>query len=272
MELPEDVGQIPVYNAEDLVLAQEALKLFDQTLVLLVIATPLLLIGAIWLSTNRRATILQLSIGSALLLVVVRRVVLRFQEAIVAIPPSPEGRAAAEVVTDQLRSGLFDLTAALIVVGLIIAVVALLTGPYGWAVALRRGVASVGHAVWDAGGRMTTADTAGAALWIAAHRQALQIGGALLIVAVLLLVDLSWLWFWILLALLAGWELALWRLADHPTPPGRLRQSLAATDGRHPETTPRPHVPAQPGCSPARSPSAHGGPVEGVGGRRVLRP
>lgn len=230
VELPEDVGQIPVYNAEELILAQQALQLFDQTLVLLVIVTPVLLIAAIWLSTNRRATILQLSIGSVLLLVVVRRVVLRFQEAIVAMPPRPEGRTAAEVVTDQLRGGLFDLTATLVVVGLVIAVLALLTGPYGWAVALRRGVASVGRAVWDAGGRMTAVDTAGAASWVVAHRQALQIGGALLVVAVLLVANVSWLWFWILLALLAGWELALWRLTDDPTSPGASTPVAAGHD------------------------------------------
>jgi hypothetical protein len=220
VDLPENIGQIPVYSSDELIVAQQALRVFDQTLTLLVIATPLLLVGAIWASTNRRATILQLSIGSALLLVVVRRVVLRFQDAIVAMPPQPDGRAAARAVTDQVGTGLFDLTAMLIVVALAIVVIALVTGPYRWAVALRGGVSSVSRAIWDAGARVTAGtDTSGAIGWVAAHRQALQIGGAVLVIAVLLLVDVSWVWFWALVAVLVCWELALWRLADDSRPP-----------------------------------------------------
>jgi hypothetical protein len=64
IELPPDIGQIEVYNADELVAAQQALRVFDQALVLLVIATPLLLGAAIWLSRNRRRTILQLAVGS----------------------------------------------------------------------------------------------------------------------------------------------------------------------------------------------------------------
>ena len=213
IELPENIGQIPVYGADELVVAQQALRLFDQTLVLLVIATPVLLVAAIWLSRNRRGTILQLTVGTVLLLVLVHRVVLRFQETIVAIPPRPEGQAAAQAVTDQLRGGLFDLTAAVIAVGLAIIVIALLTGPFRWAVALRRGVAHLGRSVWDAGGRLAPGpDTGGGVGWIAEHRQALQVGGALLVVAVLLIFDVSWGWFLAIIALLVCWELILWRL------------------------------------------------------------
>jgi hypothetical protein len=220
VDLPDDIGQIPVYSADELVVAQQALQVFDRTLLLLLIATPLLLVGAIWASTNRRATVLQLAIGSALLLVVVRRVVLRFQDAIVAMPPQPQGRAAAQAVTEQLSVGLFDLTAVLIVAALTISAIALVTGPYGWAVALRSGVSSMSRAIWDAGARVATGgDTGGMTTWVTAHRQALQIGGAVLVIVVLLLANVSWVWFWVLLALLACWEVALWRLPDDARPP-----------------------------------------------------
>lgn len=213
VELPEDVGEIPVYDVDQLIVAQQALLVFDRTLWLLVIATPLLLVAAVWLSRNRRATILQLSIGSVLLLVVVRRVVLRFQDAIVAMPPRPEGRAAAQAVTDQLRDTLFDATGIVIIVGLVVVVLALVTGPFRWAVALRRGIAGLGRGVWDATGRVTAgADADGVVRWVGEHRQALQIGGALLVIAVLLLVNVSWVWFLAIVTLLALWELALWRL------------------------------------------------------------
>ncbi|HSJ43154.1 MAG TPA: hypothetical protein VK923_00540 [Euzebyales bacterium] len=226
VELPPDIGQIPVYGADELIVAQQALRVFDQAFVLVMIATPLLLIAAVWLSQNRRRTILQLAIGSVLLLVLVRRVVLRFEETIVAMPPRPEGQAAAEVVTDQLRGGLFELTAAIILIALAIVLIALLTGPYRWAVALRRGVGSVGRSVWSAGGRLATAaDGQGVTQGTIEHRQALQIGGALVIIAVLLFVNVPWGWFLTLVVLLALWELALWRLggggtdSDAPTTP-----------------------------------------------------
>jgi len=213
IELPENIGQIPVYDADELVVAQQALRLFDQTLVLLVVATPLLLVAAIWLSRNRRGTILQLTVGTVLLLVLVRRVVLRFQETIVAMPPRPEGQAAAQAVTDQVRGGLFDLTAAVIVIGLAILLIALLTGPYRWAVALRRGAANVGRSVWNAGGRLSTEpDSRGILRWTAEHRPTLQVGGVLVVVAILLVFEVSWGWFLAILALLVCWELTLWRL------------------------------------------------------------
>jgi hypothetical protein len=215
VQLPEDIGQIPVYSSDELVLAQQALRVFDRTLVLLVVATPVLIIAALWLSHMRRRTIVQLTIGSVLLLVLVRRVVLRFQESIVAMPPRAEGQAAAQAVTDQLRAGLFDATAAVIIVALAVLLIALVTGPYRWAVALRGGVTHLGRVVWDASGRLTAAgggDQDGVVVWMTEHRQALQVGGALLVVVVLLAVDVSWGWFIAIIALLALWELALWRL------------------------------------------------------------
>lgn len=220
VELPPDVGEITVYDAEQLIVAQQALRVFDQALVVLVIAAPLLFTAAVWLSRNRRATILQLAVGSVLLLVLVRRVVLRFEETIVAMPPRPEGQAAARAVTEQLRGGLFEVTAVVIAVALVILVVALLTGPYSWAVALRRGVARLGRGVWNAGGRMTTAaDTRDVVGWVAERRQALQIGGALMVAVVLLVSNVSWGWFLALVVVLGIWELALWRLGGG-SPPG----------------------------------------------------
>lgn len=218
VELPEDVGQIPVYDAEELVVAQQALRLFDQTLVALLIATPLLFIAALWLSTNRRTTLLQLSVGTVLLLVLVRRVVLRVLEDVVALPPLPAGRAATQVIVDRLSGGLFGLTAAVIAVGLGILVLALITGPYRWAVALRAGVGQLGRAVADAGARVSEgADVGGIVGWATERRDALRVGGVLLVVALLLLFEVPWGVFIAIVVLLAGWELLLWRLGASDT-------------------------------------------------------
>lgn len=213
IELPEDVGQIPVYDADELIAAQQALRVFDQALVLLVIATPLLLVAAVWLSRNRRRTIIELTVGTVLLLVLVRRVVLRFQETVVALPPQPQGQAAARTVTEQLRGGLFDATGMVIAVAVVVLAIALVTGPHPWAVALRRGVAHLGHSVWTTGGRLGSgADADGAVDWMTQHRQALQVGGVALVAGLLLVTDIPWGWFLAVIVLLACWELILWRL------------------------------------------------------------
>lgn len=126
----------------------------------LLIATPVLRVAVVWLSNNRRGTIVQLSIGTVLLLVIVRRVVLPFEEAIVAMSPRPEGQEAARAVTEQLRGGLFEATATVIIVALAVLAIALLMGPYRWAVALRKGVVQLGSSVWDAGGRLASGSEA----------------------------------------------------------------------------------------------------------------
>jgi hypothetical protein len=98
-------------------------------------------------------------------------------------------------------------------------VLALLTGPYGWAVALRRTTVNVVRSVGDAGGRVTTGvATDGVVAWVEARRSALQFGAVLVAVALLLVFDLSWGWFLTLLALLACFELVVWRLRTVPPP------------------------------------------------------
>lgn len=111
--------------------------LFDDLRLVALALTPLLIIAALWLSRHRRRTLLQLATGSVLLLVVVRRLTMRATEAVVDLPPQAAGQRAARVVADQVLDGLYASTEALIIVGLVLIVIALLTGPYRWAVAGR---------------------------------------------------------------------------------------------------------------------------------------
>ena len=113
-----------------------------------------------------------------------------------------------------VTGGFFSLTRLLILVGLAIVLLALVTGPYGWAVALRRRVVELWRALVEVGGRGREAGRESPAVaWISEHVALLQLGGAIVAVLVLLVVDLSWVAFLIVLALLALYELVLWRLA-----------------------------------------------------------
>jgi hypothetical protein len=219
IQLPSNLGAIPVYQGDEVAAAQQAVLLFDNLRVFLIIATPLLIVGALWLSRNRRRTLLQLATGSVLLLVIVRRLTMRATEAVVDLPPLPAGQRAARVVADQVLDGLFSATGTVIVVGLALVVLALLTGPYGWAVTLRRTTVNVARTVTEAGGRVTSGvDTDGVVAWVEARRSALQLGGVLAAVLLLLVFDLSWWWFLAVLALLACFELLVWRLRAPPPP------------------------------------------------------
>jgi hypothetical protein len=107
---------------------------------------------------------------------------------------------------------LFRYTGILLAIVLLALVIALVTGPYPWAVAFRRWVGDLGRSVGAAVGGRPLPDT-GRVRWVRAHRDALMLGGAVLAVALLLFVDLSLLAFVVVGVLLALFELALWRLA-----------------------------------------------------------
>src|SRR5512135_701183 len=71
--VPATCGQIPLFPASYLDTAQNAVTRFNRWFVGLLIVTPLLAIGAIWLSRRHRRTALQIAVGGVLGLVVIRR-------------------------------------------------------------------------------------------------------------------------------------------------------------------------------------------------------
>jgi len=219
--LPADFGEIVVFQSDRLESAQDAVRLFDRLVVVLVVLALVLLVATFWLSRTRRRTLLQVTIGVMVGLVVVRRLTMRGEQDLLSMVKVPVNRSAVQVVTDQVLAGFFSLTRLLILIGLVIVLLALVTGPYRWAVALRRRVAELWRALVETGGRGRDAAREGTAVaWIRDHVAVLQLGGAIAGVLVLLIVDLSWAAFLIVLALLALYELALWRLGrDGPGGP-----------------------------------------------------
>ena len=190
--------------------------------------TPLLAIGAIWLSKRHRRTALQIAVGGVLGLVVIRRLTMYLEGRLVG---AAKDKAAAQALVYQVLHLFFNLTLVLGIIGLVVVAVLLLTGPYRWARALRSGVARAAVAV----GRFTVAvtrslaghtrDAAGRARdeatldWIRRHKGALQIGGVAVAVVLLWLVDLSPLWLLIIGILLAAYLFGLARVAPHDEPP-----------------------------------------------------
>jgi hypothetical protein len=214
VDLGEDFGQFTVYDDGKLEAVQDGVDLFDR-LVVLLLPLGIVVAGlALWLSTRRRRTLLQLSAGLALGMVLIRRVGFRLQDEVASLPPTAEGRRAGALAVEQFVDPLTTFAIwALAVVG-VVAVVAVLTGDYPWVVSLRRGAGELWARVVTTTGERARDEATVA--WIGDHRDALLIGGALSGVVLLWIADLSWAGLLLVLGLVAAFETAVYRIAAHP--------------------------------------------------------
>jgi hypothetical protein len=222
INLSDDFGEIKIYDADRVQAAQDALRLFERAVVIIAILTVVFTALALWLSRRRRRTLLQLTIGAIIGIVIVRRLGFWFESNLGTRQDDPVIARAVRSAGDILLDSFFVLTAALLVVLIIVAVVAALTGPYPWAVWLRRraaGLTGEGNA-WL---RAQAVDT-GPTRWIATNREALQIGALVVAGLVVLFVDLSWVGLLVLVLLVGAFVIVVHQLGrDRPpaevTPP-----------------------------------------------------
>ncbi len=203
VQLPSDYGQIRLVRSANLAVAQRGVRAFDRLAIFLPLFTLALIAISLWLSMSRRRTLVQLLVGSSLLLIVLRRVVIYEQS---ALANDANNRQVALTVLGDLLHGFFILTAWLLAIALAILVVALLTGPYRWAVSLRQFVARV----WRRGVEAASGERRDRSLsWMRAHADALQLVGAVAAGVLLLIVSISLWSFLIIGALLAVYEVVL---------------------------------------------------------------
>ena len=168
--LPASFGEITLVRSSDLATVRQGVKAFDGLTLILPLVTIVLIALALGLSVNRRRTLLQLAVGVSLLMIVERRSVLHEQSVLANAAHNPQ---VASSVLDDLLHGFFTLTAWVLAVALVVLVIAVLCGPYRWAVAMRAWVKQTGHSIATArgGGRHGPAVT-----WIASHAAGLPAG------------------------------------------------------------------------------------------------
>ncbi len=210
VRLPSNYGQITLVRSTNLAVAQRGVRAFDRLTILLPLLTLALLAFTLWLSVSRRRTLVQFLVGSSLLLIVLRRVVLHEQSALASGANNPQ---VAHTVLSDLLHGFYILTAWLLAVALVILVLALLTGPYRWAVALRRFVVRIWRRGIDA---VSGERRARSVAWVRAHADALQLAGAVVAGILFLIISISWWSFLIIGALVAVYEIALQWAKGHP--------------------------------------------------------
>jgi hypothetical protein len=208
--LPGNFGQITLVRSSDLATVQRGVKAFDRLTLVLPLAAIALIALSLWLSVNRRRTVLQLAVGVSLLMIVERRVVIHEQGALASAAHNPQ---LAQSVLGDLLHGFFVLTAWVLAVALVVLVIAVLSGPYRWAAAVRSRVKRTGRSIAGAssGDRRDQVVT-----WMASHAAGLQLAGAVAAGILLLIVPVSWLSFLIIGVLLAACEIYLQRIKPPP--------------------------------------------------------
>ena len=210
IDLPDNYGQIPVYDSQDLKALQQTLYTAKRLLILLRVLIPVLIAAALSVSTRRRRTLVQLTVGGAIGLVVVRRVALIARDGLFE-QVNTQRHPAVRVLADTLMDSLFRTTGILLAIVLLTLLIALITGPYPWAVTVRGwfrdGARGISSAVGGHPGEETER-----VRWLRTHRDALMLAGGVVALLVLLLFDLSWLAFAIVTVVIALYEIALLRL------------------------------------------------------------
>jgi hypothetical protein len=217
-DLPDDFGQIAVYDANELGSFQRAVRLFDRSVIALVILFPILVASAVWLSRRRRRTLIQLMAGFAIVAVVERRLALAATLDVIGAL-EPPGRTVAEAFANRLLASLFSYTGGLLAVAVLVLVVAIVTGPYPWAVAARTYIRDLGA---TRGGRISVERPGSPALaWVRTHRDGLMFGWVALVVLVLAVADVTIVGLLLILAIAGAVALLIHRV-------GRVHQVRTA--------------------------------------------
>jgi hypothetical protein len=214
VDLPDRFGTITVYDSQELAAVQDAVNAARRLLVVIVVVFLLAAVGALWVSPRRRRTLIQLMAALAAVLVIERRFAIAAADRVID-RARPENRDAATSVVDQVLGTLLRFTGWLLVAAIVAILVALLSGPYPWAVRMRGWVREVGAAAIAPASR---AELGPAAIWMGAHRDLLMLGGGAVFVIALLLIDTSMGWLLLLAAILLVYEVTVYRLSTTTTP------------------------------------------------------
>lgn len=143
-DLPDDFGQLVVYQSDALAeaeasvaTAQRLVTLFKRAVVVILLLTVALLVGTVLLAADRRRAVIVMSLSVVAAIVLVRVLVNRVVDRLPEVVAQPGARVAVRSAIGDLAQGLIRLTGLLVIAGLVIAVVAFLTGESSSAQSIR---------------------------------------------------------------------------------------------------------------------------------------
>ncbi len=133
------------FQGDELTSVQNAVSIFNKTLILAIVLFILSVILALLLSTNRRRTLLQLLTALIVVVVLERRFAIAQASNVVSMA-KPENQAAVQAIIGAFLSSLLLATKRILWVLFVVLIVAVVTAPYPWAVRARAWVGDVGRA------------------------------------------------------------------------------------------------------------------------------
>ncbi|QEU93308.1 hypothetical protein [Streptomyces kanamyceticus] len=250
--LPDDFGQVRLYNRGELSQVQDAVLLFKRAVWGLVIAVPVLLGLALWVSPNRRRTVLQFGLWLVVSVTVLTSVLRAVRDQLLAQVTPGTYRDGVRDVLWTVFETLRDRGAQLLWLGVAIAVIAYLVGPGRLPVWLRRTVAEGARIAGAFVARTARRGTGtGARQWVGRHADVLRVGGLVVAVLVTLLLA-SWTALLVVALLLLGYEAAVTLVARGAADHGEATTGKAASG----ETASGENPSHEPGSGDDASPTA----------------
>jgi len=226
--LPSDFGSIVLFRSSSLTTIQNIVQLAQRAVVLLGLLFLLFAAIALWVSPHRRRTLLQLSVAALAIMIIERRLAI-WQSNSLVTKALPENQAAVRAVVDRVLGSLLMYTAWFLAIAAIVIVIALITGPYPWAVKMRGWVVDV----WRAGVTAVRGhESTETVTWIAAHRDPLMVGGAIVAALLLFFGNLSLWWLLFFVIVIGAYELVVYRVSER----------THAMDPSDPATPPAPGI------------------------------
>jgi hypothetical protein len=210
--LPDTFGTLVVYDSSELATVQSAVNTARQGLIGLVVLFVLAVAVALLVSPRRRRTILQLAVSIAVVTVIERRIGISSVDDVVGIA-KPENQAAVRAIAEALIGWFLDYSRVFLVLALSIVAIALLTGPYAWVVALRRGIADLARNAVHTDGSV---EAGGTSSWVAGHRISVMAAIGIVAVATFWLFDLSAGWALLVAIVTIVLEFVAWRVVRPP--------------------------------------------------------
>jgi hypothetical protein len=230
--LPANFAAIPIYQGNQLSVAQQAVVQIRRGLTLLVIGTLLALALAIWVSPRRRRTTLQFGIWLVIDVVALTSVIRAVRTQLIDQVPAGVMRAGVDAAVQIVFVTLRERGTQLLWLGILIALVAYLVGPGRAAVAVRHWAVQGWQLLSRWARHYGAVAIAHGPDYARAHLDPLRIGG-LVAAGVLLLFFTSWAGLFWILVLLGLYELLVAVVAASAhRPTGGEASSQAPETGR----------------------------------------
>lgn len=206
IDLPETFALVPVIDESSLQTASQGIRIINLSVLLVLLGALLAFVLALVTSVNRRRTLVQIGLATAVLTAVVFFAARALTSAAIANIGNATLRPVVQAASRELFSSLRGLGALLFWVSLALALVAYLIGPGRGARALR-GWGVAGYR-WSSERVQAVAANEGYASWVARNMDPLRIGGVV-VAAVLLLILSSWTALVVIGVLLALYEVGV---------------------------------------------------------------